>query len=201
MRTVRSNRRSNWFGLVAATGSATAAVLALGAPVDAKPFDQFTFTDDREEVRTDFCGIDGLDVHWHRVEHGRVLLLARGPGQLPHAQGAFQGSATYTNLATGREVTFRWNSMDKSHEIIDNGDGTTTEIVQVSGDRTWWSGGRRIAADTGTMRVEVLVNNGGTPTDPSDDAFIDVVQDIQPSTGLNAGLSFDLCAEFESLTT
>jgi hypothetical protein len=182
-------------------GGASAAALLITSPVVGKQLEQFSFTDERQEVRTDFCGVTGLDVLWHRVERGTVLLIARGPDGLPHAQGSFQGSATYTNLATGKEVTFRWNSMDKSHRIVDNGDGTSTEIVQVSGDRSWWSGGRRIAPDTGTFRLEVLVDNGGTPTDPSDDAFIDAVEVTQASTGRNDAQGFDLCAEFTGLTT
>jgi hypothetical protein len=178
----------------------SAVVLALSLPSAAEQLDQFTFVDERREVRTDFCGVEGLDVLWHRLERGTVLTIARGPDGLPHAQGAFQGSARYTNLATGREVTFRWRSMDKSHRVVDNGDGTSTEIVQVSGDRSWWSGGRRIAPDTGSFRVEVLVDNGGTPTDPTDDQFIDAVEITQPSTGRNDAEGFDLCTEFVTLT-
>ena len=187
--------------LFGAAASVSAAALFVATPVRAAPLERFTFTDEQVEIREDFCGTEGLDVRWHRVEHGVVLLTPRGPDRLPHAQGSFQGSATYTNLATGRDVTFRWNSMDKSHQVIDNGDGTSTEIVQVSGDRSWWSDGRRIAPDTGTMRLEVLIDNGGTPVDPTDDEFIGAVTFTQPSTGRNDALSFDLCAEFLTLTT
>ena len=178
---------------------ATAAVIMLALPANAAPLEQFTFTDEQEEIREDFCGIEGLDVSWYREERGVVLLLQRGPGLLPHAQGAFQGSATYTNLATGQSVTFRWNSMDKSHAVIDNGDGTITETGQISGDRSWWSDGRRIAPDTGTVRFEVLIDTRGT-SDPTDD-IVDFLGVTQPSTGGNDGLVFNLCAEFLSLTT
>jgi hypothetical protein len=88
--------------------------------------------------------------------------------------------------------------MDKSHRVVDNGDGTSTEIVQVSGDRSWWSAGKRIAPDTGTFRLEVLVDNGDTPTDPTDDAFIEAVEVVQPSTGRNDAQGFDLCGEHEA---
>lgn len=173
---------------------ATAAVTCLAAPAAAAPIEQFTFYDEQVQLREDVCGVEGLDVEWRRVEHGHVLLNARGADRLPYATGAFQGSATYTHLESGVDLTFRWRSMDKDLRLTDNGDGTTTAVIQVSGDRSWWSGGRRLSVDTGTMRVEVLVDNGGTPTDPSDDEFLREVADDKPSTGRTDDATF--CALF-----
>ena len=143
--------------------------------------------------------MDGLDVEWHRVERGVVVVISRGRAGIPHLSGSFQGSATYTNLATGKDLTFRWRSIDKDLRITDNGDGTSTAVNQISGDRTWWSGGRRIAADTGTTRYEVLLDNGCTPTDTSDDEVISV-RTAQPSTGQNPD-GFDFCTALIRYTT
>lgn len=181
-------------GAVSAT--VALALTAAGATaVTAAPLDRFVFEDEQSAVLEDFCGITDLTVQWHRVERGSVQLIPRGPDQLPHAHGAFQGSSTYTNVATGDAFTFAWNSTDQDLRLVDNGDGTSTALIQVAGNRSVYVDDRRVAGGTGVLRDEVLVDNGGTPTDPSDDAFIAVV-DRPKDTGLNetTAVGFDACA-------
>ena len=184
----RLARKAAGFGVVAGI-SAVASLMAVGT-ASAAPLERFTFTDEVSEVRQ----VCGVEVEWRRVEHGSVGLIARGSDELPSAVGAFQGSATYTNVETGASATFAWRSMDKDLRLIDNGDGTTTAVIQVAGNRSWWVDGRPVALGTGVMRVEVLIDNGGTPSDPSDDSFIREVSEIMPQTGQDAASNFDLCA-------
>ena len=43
--------------------------------------------------------------------------------------------------------------------------------------------GKAIARDPGQTRVEILVDHGGTPTDPSDDEFLEFLGVVKESTG------------------
>jgi hypothetical protein len=50
--------------------------------------------------------------------------------------------------------------------------------------------GKAIARNPGQVRVELLVDNGGTPTDPSDDGELEFVRVVKESTGRTE----DFCA-------
>lgn len=189
----RMSRRTRAGWPAALAGLALIATSATSAA--AAPLETFTFFDERSGTFQDSCGVPGgITVEWHRVEHGSVQLIPRGPDQLPHAHGAFQGSTTYTNAATGDGFTFAWRSIDMDLHLVDNGDGTSTAIIQVAGNRSIYVDGRRVAGGTGTHWDEVLVDNGGTPTDPSDDGFIEVVSTVKDTTGLSETMDFDVCA-------
>jgi hypothetical protein len=43
--------------------------------------------------------------------------------------------------------------------------------------------GKAIARNPRQIRFEALVDNGETPSDPSDDEFLDVLRDVKGSTG------------------
>lgn len=171
------------------------ALIANGAiSASAAPLETFTFFDEKSGTFQDSCDVPGgITVEWQRLEHGSVQLIPRGPDQLPYAHGAFQGSTTYTNVETGDGFTFAWRSTDQDLHLVDNGDGTTTALIQVAGNRSIYVDGRRVAGGTGTHWDEVLVDNGGTPTDPADDEFIEVVSTVK-DTGLSETAGFDPCA-------
>ena len=57
--------------------------------------------------------------------------------------------------------------------VTDNGDGTLTILFQATGnDVIYGADGKAIGRNPGQIRLEFLVDHGGTPTDPSDDVFL-----------------------------
>jgi hypothetical protein len=68
--------------------------------------------------------------------------------------------------------------------VTDNGDGTLTILLLSTGNAVLYGeDGKVIARDPGQIRVEILIDNGGTPTDPSDDEFIEFLGVVKESTG------------------
>ena len=73
---------------------------------------------------------------------------------------------------------------DKDQRITDNGDGTLTILVLATGNAVLYAeGGDAIARNPGQVRYELLIDHGGTPTDPSDDEFVEFLGDVKGSTG------------------
>jgi hypothetical protein len=54
-----------------------------------------------------------------------------------------------------------------------------------TGGTTLYADGEAIGKDTGLVRSEILINHGGTPTDPSDDKFITDLGVVKDPTGRN----------------
>ena len=52
---------------------------------------------------------------------------------------------------------------------------------------------------TGQSRVEILVDHGGTPTDPDDDVLLDE-RLVRPFTGRNDTEGRDFCTDFHLIT-
>jgi hypothetical protein len=93
-------------------------------------------------------------------------------------------------VATGAYVTIVASFHSADHKVTDNGDGTLTAIVQTPhNNEVYDQRGQVIARRAGLFRDEVLIDNGGTPTEPSDDEFLGYVQRVKI-----VGLGFDFCA-------
>ena len=74
--------------------------------------------------------------------------------------------------------------IEKDLRVTDNGDGTFTLVVLVTGNSTVYGmDGKAIARNPGQVRDEILIDNNGTPQDPSDDEFLEFIQEIKGSTG------------------
>ena len=98
---------------------------------------------------------------------------------------------TVTNLANGKSVTSSAKFIDKDLRVTDNGDGTLTLLILTTGNAVLYGpDGKVIARNPGQERVEILVSDGGTPTDPSDDEFLEFLGVVKESTGR----SDDFCA-------
>ena len=53
-----------------------------------------------------------------------------------------------------------------------------------TGNATYYGmDGKAIARNPGQVRDEILIDNNGTPQDPSDDEFLEFIQEIKGSTG------------------
>ena len=152
--------------LVAAAAALLAAAAGAGPPFRETIHDEFEFVDD------DFCGA-GLtvevavvvDVRVHAVGHGRDGLVYF----LEHATE----TDVLTNLDNGRSLTAVNMVTNKDLRITDNGDGTLTIVALATGNAVLYGeNGKAIARNPGQIRVELLIDHGGTPNDPSDDVVL-----------------------------
>ena len=171
--------------LSAAAAAATLlAVAAGGGPATAKPIDSGTIHEEFSFVITDYCGVAGLDIELQLVADIRFRLGSRGDAQLPYVLNHVTRQLTLTNPDNDRFVTGSSRAIDKDLKVTDNGDGTFTILVLATGNETRYGmDGKAIARDPGQLRWEVLIDNNGTPQDPSDDEFLEFLGDVKGSTG------------------
>ena len=74
--------------------------------------------------------------------------------------------------------------------VTDNGDGTLTILILATGNAVLYGENHKaIARNPGQIRFEILVDHGGTPTDPTDDEFLADLGEVKGSTGR----SDDIC--------
>src|SRR5436190_664018 len=65
---------------------------------------------------------------------------------------------TFTDQATGLSVTdIQPNTINKDLSVVDNGDGTLTAIVLLTGgERTYGHAGKLIASNSGQIRLRIV---------------------------------------------
>lgn len=89
----------------------------------------------------------------------------------------------FTNLATGKSVSGAAKVIEKDMRVTDNGDGTLTILILATGNATvYGANGKAIARNPGQTRLELVVDHGGTPNDPSDDEEL-ALRAVRDSTG------------------
>lgn len=155
-------------------------VLATAAPSSARVIESFSFDDHVQDVVTDFCGA-GVTVDYDAQISGGGALRERGPDGLVyfHQKVSVVESFTYD----GRTVTNIGHTLEKDLKVVDNGDGTLSITVLLTGpQRTVNEEGRVIAKNDGQIR-ELLVLDAVTGEEISSDL-------IFGSTGTND----DFCA-------
>jgi hypothetical protein len=149
------------------------------------------FQDEFSDVEEDFCDVEGLDITRDVVVDFHILVNSRGPDQLPYLHENVDATVVFTNPATGARVTSIERTVSRDHVITDNGDGTFTITVLATGNATLSdSSGKALARNPGQVRFQILVDHNGTPTDPSDDEFVEFLGIVFGSTGRND----DFCA-------
>lgn len=182
--------------------SATAVALAglafgLGATAaDAKPYESVRFDEHDVYVVDDYCG--DLEVRIEFNDQGHFVIRPTGPDGLPRFSSNHHGSATHTNVATGKAFTIKFDYVNSDVRVTDNGDGTLTILFQVPGhERYYGPEGQLLFMTAGTIRIEAIVDHRGTPSDPSDDLFIseELVADHLGQQG-----GSDWCSSFRTLT-
>ena len=185
------NTRNLRFGAVLALVATAAVAVATAASAGGQLFRDVV--DERESaIETDFCGVEGLTVEFatHRVGHAHAV--PHGRDGLAYFGFNLKVTDVVTNLANGNSVTSFSTVSDKDQKVTDNGDGTLTILVLTTGNSVLYGeDGKVIARNPGQVRFEVLVDHGGTPTDPSDDEFIEFLGVVKDSTGR----SDDFCEE------
>lgn len=180
---------SRRLGRVAAVVTAAAVVVTLAAPVTAAALAKGTFHEAFTFVDPDFCGA-GLEVRFEGVADGRFTAMRRGREGLVYFMEHLHVTETLTNLANDTSVSDELRTLSKDLHVTDNGDGTLTVLVLATGNFTLYGpNGKAIARNPGQVRFELLVDHGGTPDDPFDDAVLDF-RLVKGSTGR----SDDFCA-------
>jgi hypothetical protein len=64
----------------------------------------------------------------------------------------------------GKTVTFVTKAINKDLKVADNGDGTLTLVMLMTGNAVLYADGKSIGSDTGQVRIELLIDDSGTPT-------------------------------------
>jgi hypothetical protein len=133
------------------------------------------------------------------VQDGRVHAVPHGRDGLAYFGFHIERTEVVTNPANGKSVNSVLTINDKDLRVTDNGDGTLTILILTTGNAVLYGeDGKAIARNPGQVRVEILVDHGGTPTDPSDDEFLEFFGVVKESTGR----SDDFCeAAVPTLTT
>ena len=173
---MRSNTiRLALLALTLASAAVLAAVASAGQPLRESIHDDETF-----ELEN-FCDVEGMTVEIRRVLDMRVQIGTRGR----------DGLAYFMQHGTIREVlTFEGTSLssfarvlEKDLRITDNGDGTVTVLILATGNAVLYDpNGKAIARNPGQTRFELVIDDGGTPTDPDDDEVLDF-RVVKESTG------------------
>jgi hypothetical protein len=184
---------------VVVTGGLFLLVLAATiGPALAKPLERIHFHDSSSEVVEGFCG--DLTVRFDVEVDVTFLLNSHGPDGLAFGSQTRHGTETLTNLANGKTITRVFNFVDKDFKVTDNGDGTLTVVVlDAGGDRWFGPDGKVVFRDPGQTRFAFLVDHAGTPTDPSDDQFLEFLGVVKGSTGRNDLTDENFCDQMRSV--
>ncbi|MGH9251535.1 MAG: hypothetical protein ACRD0W_18735 [Acidimicrobiales bacterium] len=167
-----------------AAGLAMVGSMALAGGAIAKPIEHTDFHDEFTEVVDDFCEVPDLMVQVDVVVDGRFLVNPHGPDGLAYFKTNLRVTNVYTNLDNGNTVTEVVNGVDKDLRVTDNGDGTLTILVLSTGNAAVFGpDGKALARNPGQVRFELLVDHGGTPSDPSDDEELEFLGLVKGSTG------------------
>jgi hypothetical protein len=173
----------------------TTSVALLAATAWGKPLLNERFHDEGTVLVNDFCDVDGLDVSIAFVVDGRVHVNAHGRDRLPYFLEHLTETAVITNVANAKSVTQVSRTLNQDMKVTDNGDGTLTILAKGTGNDVFYgSNGEVLARNPGQTRVEFLIDDGGTPTDPFDDEFLAFLGVVKESTGRTD----DFCAAMET---
>jgi hypothetical protein len=142
------------------------------------------FHEEEDFQEAGLCGVEGLDVTWKITRDGHAHAVPHGRDQLPYFGFNIKVTEVTTNDANGNFVTALSTIRDKDQKVTDNGDGTLTVLVLTTGNSVLYDeDGNAIARNPGQVRFEILIDHNGTPTDPSDDDFIEFLGVVKDSTG------------------
>lgn len=173
----------------AVLGGLALSTLGIVGPASARPIDSGTYHDEVSFVVEDTCDVPGFTSRVDYVVDGRFMLYSRGADRLPYFNENRTESFVFTNVTTGEFVTIEGRENGNDVQATDE-DGILTYVTVHTGTSVMYDmDGEAIARDTGQTRLTVRADDGGTPTDPTDDAFLDAIP--LKETGLP---SIDYCA-------
>jgi hypothetical protein len=160
------------------------AAVMLAAAANAAPGQVFreTIHDEFEFVDENFCDA-GLPVEVEVVLDIRVQAVAHGRDRLVYFLQHATETDVLTNLANGKSVSSVAMVIEKDMRVTDNGDGTLTVLILATGNAVLYDeDGKAIARNPGQIRIELIIDHGGTPTDPFDDEVLSE-EIVRGSTG------------------
>ncbi|TCO44855.1 hypothetical protein EV646_10926 [Kribbella antiqua] len=193
------NARKLLCAIVSTAGLVVASLVCTGGPAAAALIEHQHVEDVRSFVDGKFCGdlrvrID-IDVRIH------LLVKTQGPDGLVYFLESLRGTTEFTNLATGKSFTNFLRIVNKDLKVTDNGDGTLTVLTTTNGVvKNYGPDGELLFIDSGTFRVELLIDHGGTPTDPDDDEILSETV-VKTSTGRSDTEGHDFCEDFRLITS
>jgi hypothetical protein len=138
----------------------------------------------------------GFPVHFEFEQSINIVFNQRGRDQLAYWTATFRGTNRWTNaeVEDGPVFSEDFVGSDRDHRVTDNGDGTLTILVKFTGRSFYALDGRRLFVDAGKGTFEVLIDHGGTPSDPSDDEFLEFLGGTEP-VGRSDTSGRDFCAD------
>lgn len=185
--------------IASTTGLLVSALVSSVGPAAAAPIEHEHFRDVGSEVVDPFCG--DLRVRIDTDLRGLLLINTQGPDGLVYFLQSLHGTISYTNLATNKSFTSVHNFINKDLKVTDNGDGTLTILAMSPGVvKHYGPDGKLLFVDSGQIRVELLIDHGGTPTNPEDDVLLDETV-VKPSNGRNDTEGRDFCADLHLFTS
>jgi hypothetical protein len=168
--------------MLAAVGVTAVVLASIATSAGAQPIRGREVT---QETATseNFCDVPGLTVQEDITVESRFMHNTRGPDDLGYLLEHLTTTAVFTNVVNGNSTRLVDTSLQKDLHVTDNGDGTLTILVLATGNVVLYGpDGEVIARDPGQIRVERLVDHGGTPNDRSDDVVL-TQRTIKESTG------------------
>jgi hypothetical protein len=167
---------------MAATAALTAvASMSLATAASAQPIREEGVFEETFLI-DNFCDVPGLTVQLDSTTEARFMLIPHGPDGLGYGLEHLKITDVFTNLDNRNAVTGKQAFLSKDLRVTDNGDGTLT-ILGLNAGKMYGPDGKAIARSPGQIRFEVLIDNGGTPTDPSDDEQLEFLGIIKGPTG------------------
>src|SRR5262245_6891465 len=167
-----------------ASGAALLAGATLAGTAGADPIDQGPFHDEGTEIIPALADAPGLAARHDFVVDGRFLFNPHGSDGVPYYRQHVKSTDVFTILATGETFTLEAVGNGKDLKVTDNGDGTSTILSQQTNNEVLYGpDGSFISRSVGQARFEFLIDNGGTPSDPSDDQFLEFLGEVRPPTG------------------
>jgi hypothetical protein len=181
----------------AACGLVLVGGIVASAPAAAQPLEKGRFHD----VFTEFFDCDGTPTRLDGDVFGNFNAVRHGSG-LVFFRESVRGTLVYTNLNNGGTYTEIFTGNNRDAQVTDNGDGTLTIVVHATGSTRFYdTDGNFVLADPGQTRFQFMVDDGGTPGDPSDDEEIEgSFQVVRESTGRNDTQGRDFCADLVTFT-
>lgn len=139
--------------------AASSLVLVAGSPATARVIERGEIHQRFSGVDENFCGA-GLAVAFGFKVDGRYQVKTRGRDGVGYYMDHVRVVAEFTDLATGKTAKdIQPNTLSKDLKVTDNGDGTLTLIVLLTGGaRTYGDDGKLIAKNDGQVRFRIVVD-------------------------------------------